>query len=121
MSFLKHHFPVAIISIISIFGGEKNQIAFGYSGGDLNLPAPSFELRALHFFWFSHLSQPTVFLDSEISQALDLKVQPMKTLWVPLDKEVTLSFHVTARQETANCKSLARSSMSVAKLGNVFV
>src|SRR6266702_4341442 len=37
------------------------------------------------------------------------------------EKEGTISVQVTLRQEAANCKSFARSSMSVAKLGNVFV
>ena len=37
------------------------------------------------------------------------------------EKEGSISFHVTARHEAANCKSLARSSMRWAKLGNVFV
>ena len=37
------------------------------------------------------------------------------------EKEGPISVQVTLRQEAANCKSFARSSMSVAKLGNVFV
>ncbi len=37
------------------------------------------------------------------------------------EKEGTISAHVTPRQEAANCKSFARSSMRLAKLGNWFV
>jgi hypothetical protein len=37
------------------------------------------------------------------------------------EKEGTISVQVTTGQEAANCNSFARSSMRVAKLGNVFV